>query len=52
MHIIKEGNRVLGRVNTRFAAENTKRDAEKINDIFGDGDKVTIEKGFENSTQQ
>ena len=52
MYIIKENSRVLGRVHTRFEAENAKRDAEKINEIFGDGEEVTIEKDFENITQQ
>ena len=46
MYLIKEGNRVLARVHTRFKAENAKRDAEKINEIFGDGEKVKIEKDF------
>ena len=44
VYIIKEGGRVLGRVNTKFEAENAKRDAEEINRIFGDGEEVTIEK--------
>ena len=44
MYLIKENSRVLGRVHTRFEAKNAKRDAEKINEIFGDGKKVIIEK--------
>ena len=45
-YLIKENGRVLGRLHTKFEAKNAKRDAKKINEIFGEGKKVKIEKDY------
>ncbi|MCF8002515.1 MAG: hypothetical protein K9K76_11760 [Halanaerobiales bacterium] len=44
MYILKEDGKEFGRCNTKFEADNAKRDREKLNEITGKNHNVKIEK--------